>query len=634
MGPKSPPISLKTLALQMERVAKLEAQVNQRPPDEDLLSQARLVGLGLFRMVVAGEIKKGKSSFINALLGTRNLVPVHSDVATSTIFKIHYGPELKYTVYFQEGSGKAKQVIGPGELDEYGTENGNPDNKRQVDYIRVESPADMLASGLILVDTPGVGGLFKKHREITFKEVPKADAVFFLTDSVESPIGADEVRFLRELRQVTGYITFVQTKSSLADADARKQRMENNLSIIRDQVGLKDHEISYFVVDSSLKSDADESHDEDDLMDSGFPTLMTYLNNAVRKNREHHVAKAAMTKVAGRMLAIASTLDGQKQMLDADTEEKRRAIEGELSKLQDRLAEWEKEKKPLILDELRKGLSRLSRQAQEELAPLRPGGAIQMEFESQVERAETVEAVREIMGQIDSDLAAHTSKACLTIVDRVKERSAELLERLQIDLIESMDEAMRLQLYDAGSSELDINKSALKRVIDRESSDSFFEEARTAVYGGFAGVAIASVAGGIIGSVIPVVGTVVGSWAGMVIAGCWGGNKAVQINTTRKLEGLKRESYAALQGAIASAYQSASSHLTHLINEIQLETTSFIQRAVSRTGDDLARQRNDVHERQKSTQQEIAERRKRHALCMQELDGLQKSLELLRKSLN
>jgi ribosome biogenesis GTPase A len=54
---------------------------------------------GLFRLVVVGEIKKGKSSFINALLGEPYPLPVMSDVATSTVFKVTYGDTRKYKVF-------------------------------------------------------------------------------------------------------------------------------------------------------------------------------------------------------------------------------------------------------------------------------------------------------------------------------------------------------------------------------------------------------------------------------------------------------------------------------------------------------------------------------------------------------
>ena len=56
----------------------------------DLTPVMERFDLGIFRLVVMGEIKKGKSSFINALLGEPNLLPTASDVATSTVFKLIY----------------------------------------------------------------------------------------------------------------------------------------------------------------------------------------------------------------------------------------------------------------------------------------------------------------------------------------------------------------------------------------------------------------------------------------------------------------------------------------------------------------------------------------------------------------
>jgi len=206
--------SLETVASLMTRVGLLEEEINGGNRDNEYFSNIEKVALGLFRVVVMGEIKKGKSSFINALCATRDLVPVHDNVATSTIFKIHYGEKSEYKVFFLPESGKEKITISADQLRQYGTEDGNPDNREMVDFIAVQSPSQLLKDGFLLIDTPGVGGLFKKHRDITFKYAPKADAVFFVTDSTESPIGADEVSFLKELRNITRLIYFVQTKGA------------------------------------------------------------------------------------------------------------------------------------------------------------------------------------------------------------------------------------------------------------------------------------------------------------------------------------------------------------------------------------------------------------------------------------
>jgi hypothetical protein len=631
-GPEKTAFNLKALAHQMKQVAALEAEVTQSEPDADYLAQAKLTGLGLFRLIVVGEIKKGKSSFINALLGTKNLVPVHSDVATSTIFKIHYGPEQKYTVYFEKDSGKEKLEIHAAQLAEYGTEDGNPENEKQVAYIRVESPAPLLRNGLIIVDTPGVGGLFKKHREITFRHVPNADAVFFVTDSEQAPIGADEVRFLKEMRQVTDLITFVQTKSTKADAEARKARMTNNLSIIEEQVGMPESEISYFVVDSGLKSDADASHDRDDLEDSGFMPLMTYLNNALRKDREKHVAKSALSKTGGKLIAIAAALDSMKQLIDADTEEKRAALEKELNNLQARLIEWEKEAKPRILEELRKGLSRVSRQAQEDLTPLRSGGKIQVDFEGEIEKATTVAEVQSLMQQVDTDLAALTSSACLKIAERAKSGATELLSNLQKEMVDSFNECQKLEIQTAPAIDFEVNTSAIGRIVRKELVDNSIIP-KGAVSGFVSGGMTATAIGMLVGSVIPGVGTIVGGLVGKVIGGIWGATLRIEEIENQQLDALKRESFVALQQGMASAHQSALTLINNLISDIQMEATSFVQKAVSQTNNDLVKKRDELASIQKATQQDLMEKRRKHGLLTKQFETIQISLVGFRKSI-
>ncbi len=627
---KNAAVNVKALAYQMERLAQLEAKIKEAPVDERFLANAQLTGLGIFRLVVMGEIKKGKSSLINALAGTENLVPVHSDVATSTIFKIHYGPTVKYTVYFakdQNGFVPDKLPIQAAQLNEYGTEDGNPENIKNVDFIRVESPSPILQNGLVIVDTPGVGGLFKKHREITFRHAPNADAVFFITDSVESPIGADEVKFLKELRQITSLITFLQTKSSKADGPARKSRMENNLRILKEEVGLSSEEIAYFIVDSGLKIEADRNRDPRDLEDSGFGPLMSYLNNSLRKNQESNVAKVALRRTMLKLLPLETALAQRKEILEADTTEKRTKLEQEILDLQTRLAEWDKTSKPRILEEFRKGLTHLSRATQEDLRPLQSGGILQSEIEQEIEKAENAEQVKLLMTRIYSDLAAQTSEVCLRISEKARSGVTTLLESLTKDVIGTMEGSNELSLASIDQDKLWVNTGAIGRLINRDTGMGLFEKTRNSLYGGMAGVTIASVVGGVLGSVIPVVGTIAGSWFGMMAAGAWGGHMADAIANNQKLEAYKRECYGALQLALGSAHQSAMTQVNVLISDMQAEATSILQKMMKEASENLLQARGELNLRQKSTQQEVLQAKKAVDGFMTDLAGIKKALE-------
>src|SRR5918993_133575 len=56
----------------------------------------------LFRLVVVGGVKKGKSSLINTVLGAPDLLPTSDDVATSTVFKVVHGTERRYRAFFRD----------------------------------------------------------------------------------------------------------------------------------------------------------------------------------------------------------------------------------------------------------------------------------------------------------------------------------------------------------------------------------------------------------------------------------------------------------------------------------------------------------------------------------------------------
>lgn len=623
-------VNNKALAHQMECLAHLEAKINSRAVDQEFLEHSRMAAAGKFRLVVMGEIKKGKSSFINALTGSANLVPVHSDVATSTIFTIQGGPEIRYTVHFRKDTGRATQAINATQLDEYGTEGGNPENFKGVESIVVESPSPILRNGLIVVDTPGVGGLFKKHREITFRHAPSADAVFFIIDSIESPIGADEVKFLKELRQITPLITFIQTKSSLVDQTARIARMQNNLTILQEQVGIPKEKLTYFIVDSNLKVEADAAHDRKDLQESGFVPLMTYLNSSLRGKQEVHVARAAMARTMSKLLPMEATLAEKRRILAADTAEDRARIQQEQTDLQSKLSEWDVGAKPRILEAFRKSMTSLTRKAQEDLKALQPSGKLQLEFENRIESASDADEVRVALAALRSDLAALTSAKCIKICDQARNGVTTLLDSLAKDVVGTMGGSTTLQLSAVDPEKLWVNTSSIERIVDRGSGETGFDGLRTAFYGGSAGMTMMAVAGAVIGSVIPVFGSILGSALGMTIGGLFGASLAVESSDARALESLKRESQAALHQAFSSAYGSATSFVNNLVVDMQSEANSVLQKMFVQFNEGLNRSRADLTRRQSATQVELAQARKSVGELTTELEAIRRSLDGLR----
>jgi len=105
-----------------------------------------------FLFVIVGEVKAGKSSFVNALLDTgRDICKVAPDPCTDVIQQIMYA-------------------------DEESIEDVNPHLKK----IRIPVP---ILEKISIVDTPGTNTIIDHHQEITERFIPHSDLIVFVFEA-------------------------------------------------------------------------------------------------------------------------------------------------------------------------------------------------------------------------------------------------------------------------------------------------------------------------------------------------------------------------------------------------------------------------------------------------------------------
>ena len=93
------------------------------------------------------------------------------------------------------------ETIAPDELRRWVTERGNPDNRLNVEQVEVRLPHPLLERGIVLIDTPGIGGLNAAHAAATLAFLPVADALVFVTDA-SAELTAPELEFLASARSM------------------------------------------------------------------------------------------------------------------------------------------------------------------------------------------------------------------------------------------------------------------------------------------------------------------------------------------------------------------------------------------------------------------------------------------------
>lgn len=609
---------MKELITSLLNALKLEEKLSgEKRVTPELEQQLKLWGAGIFRLVVMGEIKKGKSSFINALLGVENLVPVSSNVATSTIFKIRYGKERSYRVHFTAESNKNVLDINETELTHYGTEDGNPANREQVDFIEVMCPSPLLKTGIVIIDTPGLGGLFKEHKKITYQYVPRADAVFFVTDSVESPIGELELEYLRDIRSITSHLYFVQTKTCAVDSLARDARKKNNLAILSSALEIPAEKIPYFTVDSCLYFEAQQYKDEEDLVACGYPILKSFIQNVLQANQHKMLAARAISRMAPILTNLRDMVNSRRELLQADTEEKRAKRETDIARAQKELAEWEETKKPEILKRLQDDLKSVRRDAEDQCYTLRPGGEIQTEFENLIYNCEGKDALTQLMNDINQKLPVCAARVNQKIMNMVQDRVESILSEISAGCSTELS-------TNVISDRVEVNTSNIGHAVENIKNSNTYDTARTALYGGGAGVAIASVVGGIIGSVVPGIGTIIGSWAGLTLAGLWGGSQALQLKQQQELRAAKNECKGAIAQSIASTYSTLQRNLNRLWDDISSLTSNAITSFVRERNSELNKRMEEIRERSKMDSVEFNQRTKELREMEQLVAGIDK----------
>jgi ribosome biogenesis GTPase A len=155
-------------------VAVLDALDRMLPACDrpDLMTRATAARRRLERstctVLVVGEFKKGKSSLINALVNAP-VCPVDDDVATAKPIEVRNSAEPSAEVVYRpvDGSADDEGVVTDIPFEDIAKYTSEPLaiglDPARISCVRVGLPRQLLAGGLVLVDTPGVGGLPSAH---------------------------------------------------------------------------------------------------------------------------------------------------------------------------------------------------------------------------------------------------------------------------------------------------------------------------------------------------------------------------------------------------------------------------------------------------------------------------------------
>lgn len=246
----------------------------QRISNELLLVKARLNKPELY-ILIGGEAKVGKSTFVNCLIGEK-VCPSSDEICTNVPSMIRYAEKEKIVVHFkanEKGETPTELLISRDQIPEYSTEIQNKKNKESVDYLEICINSPILAKGLVFIDSPGLGALDPRHAVATFEMASRADMILFLGNT-DKELSSFEIGSLKQLIECSkcGYVAHVLTCCDRGDSDAIKIA---NIKTIKENF---DKEIRTICVSSILFEKYLSNNKEAYLKKSGFDDIFSFID--------------------------------------------------------------------------------------------------------------------------------------------------------------------------------------------------------------------------------------------------------------------------------------------------------------------------------------------------------------------
>jgi GTPase SAR1 family protein len=291
---------------------------------EDVTRTGDYLQQGVFRLLVLGDMKRGKSTVLNALLG-ENLLPSDVNPCTAILTILKYGPAKTVTVHFSNGKSperidfqafKQRYTIDPQEAKqlEQRKELAFPD----VTHAVVEYPLALLEKGVEIVDSPGLNDT-EARNELSLGYIHQCHAVLFVLRASQ-PCTLAERRYLdnyikdRNLAvfflinawdQVRESLIDPDDAQELADAEAKLHKVfRANLSDYCTNEGYDRYNERVFPISALVALRRRLKNANANLDGTGFPEFMGALNPFLTEERtimELRQARSLSRQVSSRL---------------------------------------------------------------------------------------------------------------------------------------------------------------------------------------------------------------------------------------------------------------------------------------------------------------------------------------------
>jgi ribosome biogenesis GTPase A len=232
-GITAPAVALSDIdgAWRLLRLASLGEALGSNRVAEEARELATRVTEGRFFVACIAQFKRGKSTLINALIG-EPILPVGFIPVTAVPTVVRFGEQRGARVRASDGSWREIDVA---DLKEYVSEERNPQNAKGIGGVEVFVPSPLLARGMCLVDTPGLGSVFMGNSEATRAFIPHVDAALIIVGA-DPPLAGQELELAEAVARQVQNLILVLNKADRASEEEKSAAIEFTRRVLEERL--------------------------------------------------------------------------------------------------------------------------------------------------------------------------------------------------------------------------------------------------------------------------------------------------------------------------------------------------------------------------------------------------------------
>ncbi|MCC5910621.1 MAG: dynamin family protein [Clostridiaceae bacterium] len=307
-----------------------------------------------FHVAVMGQFKRGKTTLLNYFIG-EEILPTGVVPITAIITKIKYGSKPQAKIIFEGG---LEEHVDISSIEEYISEQKNPENKKKVKEVEVYLPAEVLENGLVLIDTPGIGSTYKHNTVVAYNYLTEANAAI-LVMSADTPVGEAEIGLLSQVKKHIGKIFFLQNKVDYLSEAEVEESLRFSKEAIAKTIGL---EPTIYPVSAKLAFKGKIEENREKRKKSGIVEFEEALYSFLLKDKETYLIKSYRDKLIELVEHLYQYIDFELKIVSSDIKVLEEKVNIFKARLQDTMV-MKKEAKVIV----EAGLEEIIKKFQEDL---------------------------------------------------------------------------------------------------------------------------------------------------------------------------------------------------------------------------------------------------------------------------